>query len=193
MSSSYLFNMTNKVNLRKDIFASNQLTKQIKDKDYPIEVLDITCQVTRRTSNFNQLSKPEIQSIFEILFDVIKTSIKKKINFITQSIEVETVSPGDHIITFRVNVIGKDIREYRPKLNHKISQNLLEKIGGNLIIKHSKLDRISLLIELIPLQLDLLSFMESINSDKKDKVFYTNDILEYIFDGLKVHSNSLTN
>jgi hypothetical protein len=185
--------MTNKVNLRKDIFASNQLTRQIKDKDYPIEVLDIIYEVTRKTSNFNQLSKPEIQSIFEILFDVIKTSIKKKINFITHSIEVETVSLGDHIITFRVNVIGKDIREFRPILNEKINQTLLDIMGGNLLIKHSKLDRISLLIELIPLQLDLLSFMESINSNKKDKIFYTNDILEFIFGGLKVHSEPITN
>jgi hypothetical protein len=184
--------MTNKVNLRKDIFASNQLTRQIKDKDYPIELLDITFEVTRRTSNLKQLSKPEIQTIFEILFNVIKTTIKKKINFITHSIEVETVSLGDHIITFSVNVIGRDIREYRPKLNGKISQILLEKMGGNLIIKHSKLDRISLLIELIPLQLDLLSFIEAINSNKEDKVFYSDDILEYIFDGLKTHSITRT-
>ena len=180
--------MTNKVNLRKDIFAANHLTSQIKDKDYPIEVLEITYEVTQNSTNLKQLSKPEIQTIFEILLEVIKSSIKKKINFITQSLEVETVSPGDHIITFRVNVIGNDIREYRPILNEKINQSLLDKIGGSCIIKHSKLDRISLMIELIPLQLDLLSFIEAINSNKEDKVFYNDDILEFIFGGLKVHS-----
>jgi hypothetical protein len=184
--------MTNKVNLKKDIFASNQLTSQIKDKDYPIEVLDITYEITKNTSNLNRISKPEIQTIFEILFDVIKTTIKKKINFVTQSLEVETMSPGDHIITFRVNVIGKDIREFRPSLNEKINQTLSDKMGGSHIIKYSKLDRISLLIELIPIQLDLLSFITSVNSNKEDKVFYSDDILEYIFDGLKFHSITRT-
>ncbi len=184
--------MTNKVNLKKDIFSANHLTKQIKDKDYPIEVLDITYEVTRQTSNLNRLAKPEIQTIFEIIFDVIKTTIKKKINFVTQSLEVETMSPGDHIITFRVNVIGKDIREFRPKLNEKINETLLDKMGGSHTIKYSKLDRISLLIDLIPLQLDLLSFTESINSNKEDKVFYSDDILEYIFDGLKFQPISNT-
>lgn len=184
--------MTNKVNLKKDIFSANHLTRQIKDKDYPIEVLDITYEVTRLSSNLNRLAKPEIQTIFEIIFDVIKTTIKKKINFVTQSLEVETMSPGDHIITFRVNVIGKDIREFRSTLNEKINQTLLEKMGGSHIIQFSKLDRISLLIELIPIQLDLLSFTESINSNKEDKIFYSDDILEYIFEGLKIHSVTRT-
>ena len=182
----------NKVNLKKDIITAERLSRQIKDKDYPIELLDITYELSRLSSNFKQLSKPEIQTIFEILFDVIKTTIKKKINFITQSLEVETVSPGDHIITFRVNVIGRDIREYRPKLNEKIGQNLLDKMGGNLIIKHSQLDNTSLMIDLIPLQLDIFSYIEAINSNKEDKVFYSDDILEYIFDGLKTHSITRT-
>ena len=102
------------------------------------------------------------------------------------------MSPGDHIITFRVNVIGKDIREFRSTLNEKIKQTLLEKMGGSHIIQFSKLDRINLLSELIPLQLDLLSFTESTNSNKEDKIFYSDDILEYIFDGLKFQPISNT-
>jgi hypothetical protein len=65
-------------------------------------------------------------------------------------------------------------------------------MGGNLIIKHSQLDKTSLMIDLIPLQLDIFTYVEAINSNKEDKVFYSDDILEYIFDGLKTHSITRT-
>ena len=180
--------MTNKVNLKKDIITADQLSRQIKDKDYPTELLDITFELTRITSNLTKLSKLEIQTIFDLIFDTIISKINKtKIHFITQSVEVETVDVGNHIVTFRVNAIGKDIRQFRPELNDKLERTIIDKMGGDLILKHKHLDKTSLMIELIPLQLDLLSFITSVNSNKADKVFYSDDILKYIFDGLKIH------
>lgn len=74
-------------------------------------------------------------------------------------------------------------------MEDELKKILENKLMGTLNIKYSKQNKISLQLELIPLQLDLYSFNEAIKKNREDKVFYSDDILEFVLNGFRIMSD----
>jgi hypothetical protein len=179
--------MTNKVSLKKDILTSGILSNLFKSEEYPIDLIDINFELMRNTSSLQRIGKTEINQIFNTIIPTVRSiTQKKKIGFGTISIEVETgFSPGEHIILFRFVIVGFELKSMEDELKKKLENKLM----GTLNIKYSKQNKIGLQLELIPLQLDLYSFNEAIKKNREDKVFYSDDILEFVLNGFRIMSD----
>jgi hypothetical protein len=179
--------MINKVSLKKDILTSGILSDFFDSKDYPIDLIEINLELTRNSTCYSKIGKKEIEQIFNSIISTVRSiTKKKKIGFGTISIEVETgFSPGEHIILFRFVIVGFELKSMEDELKKKLENKLM----GTLNIKYSKQNKIGLQLELIPLQLDLYSFNEAIKKNREDKVFYSDDILEFVLNGFRIMSD----
>ena len=61
-------------------------------------------------------------------------------------------------------------------------------VGGQTQIKSKTVDKQTLQIDLIPIQLDLSMFLELRQKDLKDKIYYSDDVLKVLFNTFYVLS-----
>jgi len=182
--------MANKVSLKKDILTSGVLTSYYTEKDYPVDVVEINFELTRNTTDLERMSKTEIRAIFNLMLNNIrKILFKKDIGFGTLGIEIETgYELGEHIIGFRILITGINIKGVKNAISSLLEPKLTGFFGGTLTIKESSFDKNGLHIELIPLQLDLYTFSRAIERNKEDRLFYTDDLVSFILNGMVVLS-----
>lgn len=183
--------MTNNVSKKKDIITSFVLSDVFKQEQYPVEILDLSISLTRNNSKLEKLNAYNIDSITNEMLHIIRNNIKKEpIDFATISFEIWTgLIEGDHEFSIRLFLVGKKISFYVNTIYKEIERNIIDEIGGYIEIKSKKVDKTTLQIELIPLNVDITSYVRAREKTLKEKSFYTDDVLKALLKDMTVLSN----
>jgi hypothetical protein len=182
--------MTNNVSKKKDIITSFILSDVFENEQYPVELMDVTITITRNNSKLEKLNAFVIEGISnEVLRIIRNNSIKQPIDFGTISFEIWTgLLEGDHEFSIRILLVGKKISFAVNSIYKEIEQHVITDIGGSTGIKSKKVDKTTLQIELIPLNVDLTSYIKAREKTLKEKNFYTDDVLKALLKDMTILS-----
>ena len=179
--------MNNKVSLKQDILVSTMLIYFIEDEEYPVDVLVCNYLFSKNTSRLKKISKQEIEHFFNMIIKhFYKFSAKSNMRFGTVSIEVETFDKGNHEVNFRVLVAGNDLLKFRKKLQENLQGSISDIYGGEIWVEYHNRDKLGLQLDIIPIQMDLESFIQMTEKNKADSNWYTEDISKFITNGIKI-------
>lgn len=180
----------NKVSTKKDILTAQILTTGIEEDEYPVDVLKINIEISRNTCLVSKLDKPEIEGLVNSLLQIVRENIlKKKLFFGTVTFEIEQgVQDGDHIYTTKLLIVARKLESIKRPILLKIIKQLIEPNGGEVQVKFSQMDKLTVFGEIIPLQLDYFRFIKMRSGNAKDQKFYTKDLLNTLEEDLIILS-----
>ena len=166
------------------------LSDVIKNEEYPVELIDVSITITRNDSKLEKLNAFVIEGISNEMLRIIRNnSIKQPIDFGTLSFEIWTgLKEGDHEFSIRIVIVGKKISFSVNSIHKEIEQQLISDIGGFCDIKSKKADKSTLQFDLIPLNIDLTSYVKAREKTLKEKTFYTDDVLKALLKDMTILS-----
>jgi hypothetical protein len=175
--------MNNKQTIRRNIMTGHLLSDFYKDEDYPIDLLEITLELSRNDSNFDKIRKLELEVITENIIKIIqKHSKDSQIGFGTIGFEMDAgLLPGEHVLNFRIILVGKNLKKITHPIFKDMEDLVRNDVGGKTQVKTKTVDKQTLQIDLIPIQLDLSTFLELRQKNLKDKIYYSDDVLKVLF------------
>lgn len=182
--------MKTKIERKKEIAFATSLVEKMEH--YPMEIAEITVEITRNQSVFKVLDEEVIDKILAHIFKIIQRNTKKvKIDLATVNYELEFgYEPGEHIFVIRVLLVSKDFKRTNYMIRREIQTEILEEIKANGWLKFKSVDKTGLFIELIPINTGVADFLIVREKNQKDKNFYTDEVIDLIFSQLKVISPS---
>lgn len=179
----------NKVSKKKDILTSFILTNGIEEKKYPIDLLEIYLIFTRKNSKVKSIKKNEIEDIINGMLNSIRKNIgRKNPELGTISFEIWSANyVGEHEYSIRIIIVGDKIGEIQYEIYKALEEDIAA-FGGLLVVNKKQEDKLSLAVELIPLQVDFNSFLHKRDKNFKDKLFYSDEVLKTLLDDMTVLS-----
>ena len=179
----------NKVTRKKDIITSFLLTSYFEDEEYPIDLMDITYEISRNNSELKELDIKTVENIINtFLHEIRGLNILGK-SMATISFELEYgYLPGEHLFNIRLVICGTDISKYSKSIEKAIESTRISSLGGYLSFNSKKVDKTGLHIELIPLQLDIQPFLKAREENIKDKRWYKDEVIKLPLSDFKVLS-----
>ncbi len=182
--------MTNNVSKKKDIITSFMLSDLFKEEEYPVDLVDISITLSRNNSKLDKLNSFVIEGIVNQLLKVIRQhSIKQPVKMATISFEIWTgLYDGDHEFNIRVVLVGKKLNISSKAIHNDLEKNIVNEIGGITEVKSKTVDKTTLQIELIPLNVDLISYVKAREKTLKEKTFYTDDVLKALLKDMTILS-----
>jgi hypothetical protein len=180
----------NRVSKKKDILTAQILTTGIEEEEYPVDVLKINIELSRKTCLVSKLDKPEIEGLVNSLLQIVRKNVlKKNLHFGTVTFEIEQgVEDGDHIYTTKLLLVGRKLDSIKRRILLEIIKQLIEPNGGEVQVKFFQMDKLTLFGEIIPLQLDYFRFIKMRSNNPKDQKFYTKDLLNTLEEDLIILS-----
>jgi hypothetical protein len=188
--SKGIFIDMNKVSSKKDILTAHILTTGIDPNQYPVDVLKLNFELSKNTSWIPQMGKKEIEGLVNSLLQIVRENIlKKKLYFGMVTFEIEQgVENGEHIYTIKLLIVGQKLDSIKRPILLDILKEIIEPLGGEVQVKFSQMDSVSLVVEIIPLQLDYFGFIQMRSKSPQDQKFYTKDLLNTLEEDLIVLS-----
>ena len=182
--------MNNKQTIKRNIITGHILADFYKDEDYPVDLLEICLEQSRNNSNFDKLGKIELEAITDRILKIVQTNtMKSDIGFGTISFEMEAgIYPGDHILNFKILVVGKKLKSQNSSIYKEMEDLVNNEVGGTMSVRTKTVDKQTLQIDLIPIQLELSKFVDQRPKNLKDKYFYTDDVLKVLFESFYILS-----
>jgi hypothetical protein len=161
-----------------------------KDEDYPVDLLEICLEQSRNNSNFDKLGKIELEAITDRILKIVRTNtLKSDLGFATISFEMEAgIYPGDHILNFKILIVGKKLKSQNSPIYKEMEELANNEVGGTISVRTKTVDKQTLQIDLIPIQLELSKFVDQRPKNLKDKYFYTDDVLKVLFQSFYILS-----
>ena len=182
--------MTNNVSKKKDIITSFMLSDVFKEEEYPVDLVDISISLTRNNSKLDKLNTFVIEGVVNQLLKVMRQhSIKQPVKLGTVSFEIWTgLYEGDHEFNIRTVLLGKKLNISTQGIHNALEKNIANEIGGITEVKSKTVDKTTLQIDLIPLNLDLISYIKAREKTLKEKTFYTDDVLKALLKDMTILS-----
>jgi hypothetical protein len=180
----------NKVSSKKDILTAHILTTGIDPIQFPVDVIKLNFELSKNTSWIPKMGKEEIEGQVNSLLQIVRENIlKKKIYFGTLTFEIEQgVENGEHIYTIKLLIVGQKLDTIKRPILLEINKQLIQPFGGEVQVKFSQMDSVSLVVEIIPLQLDYFGFIQMRSKSPQDQKFYTKDLLNTLEEDLIILS-----
>jgi hypothetical protein len=174
--------MGNKVSKKKDILTASVLSNYIPEEKYPVQVLDLTVELSNNNSKLAKLEKKEIEQITNMMFEIVRKNCQKiPLEFGTLSYEIENgYLQGEHLFSIRFLIVAKDFKLIHYPIKNELNNLILDKFGGDGWVKLTSKDKTSLMIEIIPLNLYYDDFLNFRARTLKDKMFYSDQLIELL-------------
>jgi len=190
MSNDIFIKMNNKQIIKRNIVTGHILSDYYKNEEYPVDLIEITLELSRNDSNFDKIRKLELEVITQKIINIVQRNSKKsEIGFGTIGFEMDSgLLPGDHVLNIRVLIVGKNLKIMNKSIFKEMEEFVRNDVGGQTQIKSKTVDKQTLQIDLIPIQLDLSMFLELRQKDLKDKIYYSDDVLKVLFNTFYVLS-----
>ncbi len=166
------------------------LSDLFKEEEYPVDLVDISITLSRNNSKLDKLNSFVIEGIVNQLLKVIRQhSIKQPVKMGTISFEIWTgLYDGDHEFNIRIVLVGKKLNISSKAIHNDLEQNIVNEIGGITEVKSKTVDKTTLQIDLIPLNVDLISYVKAREKTLKEKTFYTDDVLKALLKDMTILS-----
>jgi hypothetical protein len=85
-------------------------------------------------------------------------------------------------------LVGKKLNISSKGIYDDLEKNIANEIGGITEVKSKTVDKTTLQIDLIPLNVDLISYVKAREKTLKEKTFYTDDVLKALLKDMTILS-----
>jgi hypothetical protein len=140
--------MESRITKKKTIEKSHFITSIIPEEMYPLGVLELVTEIGSK--ELFEWGKSKIDLLQEKLFKIPSEKFYKKIQFVVRTIEIE--NEEQEILTIRYIFIGRLNISDAEDIGIKFRNDVERDFNGLSSMKFNKMDRIDLMVNLIPLQ-----------------------------------------
>lgn len=140
--------MESRITKKKTIEKSHFITSIIPEEMYPLDVLELVTEIG--SEELFEWGKSKIDLLQEKLFKIPSEKFYKKIQFVVRTIEIE--NEEQQILTIRFILIGRINISDAEDIGIKFRNNVERDFNGISSMKLNKMDRIDLMVTIIPLQ-----------------------------------------
>lgn len=120
----------------------------IAEEMYPLNVLELTTEIGSK--ELFEWGKSKIDLLQEIVFKIPTAKFYNKIHYVVRTIEIE--NEDEELLTIRYIFVGKINSEDAEDIGTKFSIDAERNFNGFISMKLNKMEKIDLMVTLIPLQ-----------------------------------------
>lgn len=139
--------MENRITKKKSIEKAHFITSMIAEEMYPLNVLELKIEIG---SKLFEWGKSKIDLLQGIVFKIPTAKLYLEIQFVVRTIEIE--NEDQELLTIRYIFVGKINRSDAEDIVTKFRIDAERNFNGFVSMKFNKMEKIDLMVNLIPLQ-----------------------------------------
>ena len=140
--------MESRITKKKTIEKSHFITSMIPEEMYPLDVLELITEIG--SMELFEWGKSKIDLLQEKLFIIPSAKFYNKIQYVVRTIEIE--NEDQELLTIRYIFVGKINRSDAEDIGNKFRIDAERNFNGFASMKFNKMEKIDLMVNLIPLQ-----------------------------------------
>ena len=140
--------MESRITKKKTIEKSHFITSMIPEEMYPLDVLELITEIGSK--ELFEWGKSKIDLLQEKLFIIPSAKFYNKIQYVVRTIEIE--NEDQELLTIRYIFVGKINRSDAKDIVTKFRIDAERDFNGFVSMKFNKMEKIDLMVNLIPLQ-----------------------------------------
>ena len=140
--------MESRITKKKTIEKSHFITSMIPEEMYPLDVLELITEIGSK--ELFEWGKSKIDLLQEKLFIIPSAKFYNKIQYVVRTIEIE--NEDEELLTIRYIFVGKINKSDAEDIGTKFSIDAERNFNGFISMKLNKMEKIDLMVTLIPLQ-----------------------------------------
>ena len=140
--------MESRITKKKTIEKSNFIVSMLAEKMYPMDVLELITEIGSK--ELFEWGKSKIDLLQGIVFKIPTAKFYREIQFVVRTIEIE--NEDEELLTIRYIFVGKINRSDAEDIGNKFRIDAERNFNGFASMKFNKMEKIDLMVNLIPLQ-----------------------------------------
>ena len=140
--------MESRITKKKTIEKSNLIVSMLAEKMYPMDVLELITEIGSK--ELFEWGKSKIDLLQGIVFKIPTAKFYREIQFVVRTIEIE--NEDEELLTIRYIFVGKINRSDAEDIGNKFRIDAERNFNGFVSMKFNKMEKIDLMVNLIPLQ-----------------------------------------
>lgn len=140
--------MESRITKKKTIEKSHFIVSMLAEKMYPMDVLELITEIGSK--ELFEWGKSKIDLLQGIVFKIPTAKFYREIQFVVRTIEIE--NEDEELLTIRYIFVGKINRSDAEDIGTKFSIDAERNFNGFISMKLNKMEKIDLMVTLIPLQ-----------------------------------------